>query len=134
MPADTPPPPAHVISYAFESKGVFYHGTVSDLDGVPKSTWTISVGDKKNRFDQPIDYETFSFLWNGVADFEIFKRCAVTSGDRKMDFVQFQVIAIAYTVDWRKNARSFLVSPAETDPQYKTWIEKLHVPFEKSGQ
>jgi hypothetical protein len=127
------PPNVHVIDYAYSAKGVFYHGTVSNLDGTPKSTWTISVGDKQTQLVQPIDQDTFTYLWSGLSNFAVFKRSAVTDSNTKMDFYHFQVIGVVGAKNGQPDIRTFLVAPTETDPQYKTWIEKLQVPVEKSA-
>src|SRR5436190_310847 len=34
----------HLIDYGHMRDGVLYHGTISDMDGSPKSTWRISRG------------------------------------------------------------------------------------------
>jgi hypothetical protein len=57
----------HVIDYGHMRDGVLYHGTLSDLDGSPKSTWTYEDGSEKVTRDLPIDGATFSALWNGIA-------------------------------------------------------------------
>jgi len=131
MPLDQPPAAIHVIDYAYSTNGVFYHGTISDLDGTPKSTWTLSTKDNKANIDQPIDQDTFSYLWNGIADFDFFKRSQVTKPDAQLDFYHFQVIGIIYTENGQQKMRTFLIDPKEADPKYKKWIESLHVPIAK---
>jgi hypothetical protein len=119
-----------MIDYAYATKGVFYHGTISDIDGTPKSTWTLSVKDKKEIINQPIDQDTFAYIWNGVTDFDFFKKALVTKLDTHMDFNHFQVIAIAYKENGgQAEMRSFLVDPNDTDLNYKKWVAALHVPL-----
>jgi len=133
MPVDLPPS-IHLIDYAYSTGGVFYHGTISNLDGILKSTWTLSTGDQKRNFDDPIDAKKFDYLWESVNHFEVFKRTIVTSMDTKMDFYHFQVIGVVDTVNGEQKMTSYLISPAESDPQYKKWIAILGVPFEKSAK
>jgi hypothetical protein len=133
MTADLPTN-VHIIDYAFSAGGVFYHGTISDFRGVPKSTWTISVGEKKTQTDVPIDQDTFAFLWNGIGDYSFFKKSLVTSPDTRLDFYKYQVIGIMFSQDGQRKGGTYLRAPTETNPQYKAWIEKLHVPIVKPGE
>jgi hypothetical protein len=129
MAADALPAAVHMIDYAYSTQGVFYHGTISDLDGTPKSTWTISVKDHKSQFDQPIDQETFSFLWNGIASYRIFKVSLVQGKDTPLDFYHFQIIGTAFRKNGQAKGENYMISPSEPDPEYKQWIKKLNVPL-----
>jgi hypothetical protein len=131
MPADLPPPAISLIDYAYSSNGVFYHGTISNLDGTPKSTWTLSVGDKKTKLDQQISPEAFAYLWKGIEDFDVFKRTLVTRSDARLDFYHFQIIGVISKENGELRKSTYMVSPDETNPDYQSWIKTLHVPIAK---
>src|SRR5262249_57663276 len=50
-----------LIDYGHLRDGVLYHGTVSNLDGTPKSTWTYEDRGAKVTRDRPIDEDGFNF-------------------------------------------------------------------------
>jgi len=131
MPVDVPPPVVELIDYAYSSNGMFYHGTISNLDGKPKSTWTVSVGDKKKTFDEPIDPSTFAYLVNGILNFPIFARSFVSDPNTKMDFDHYQAIGFIVSQGGQNQIKSYLIAPTESDPDYKDWIAKLQVPVVK---
>jgi hypothetical protein len=133
MATDLPPATVHLIDYAYSDSGVFYHGTISDLDGTPKSTWTISENDHKTQVDQPIDQDTFTFLWKGVESYQVFKKSLVQGADTPMDFYHFQIIGFVSRENGRQKASmsSYRLSPTEADPDFKQCIKKLNVPLVK---
>src|SRR5687767_9507221 len=63
----------HLIDYGHMRDGVLYHGTLSDLDGSPKATWTYEERGKKITRDQPIDKATFDKLRTTITSSEVFR-------------------------------------------------------------
>src|SRR5262245_20037373 len=88
--------PMHLIDYGHIQDGVLYHGTLSDLDGEPKSTWTYERGGRKVTHDQPLDAATFRSLWNRVGNLDVFKRNRVRDRDRELDPLGTHVITIMF--------------------------------------
>jgi hypothetical protein len=118
----------HLIDYGHLRDGVLYHGTVSDLDGSPKSTWTYEEGGSKVARDLPIDEETFTFLWNGVADFDVFRRCIVRGGEVPIDPENYHVIGVVFDEGGQQGRCMFLVPASERDPDFARWLQALSVP------
>jgi hypothetical protein len=121
-------PPMHVISYAHLRDGVLYHGTLSDLDGVLKATWSYEKGGKKVSHDQPIDLPTFRSLWNRVNKLEVFKRNRVLDPVRPVHPVVDQVITIAFGDANNPQQAQFAIPADEADPQFLSWIKSLNIP------
>jgi hypothetical protein len=120
--------PIHLIDYGHMRDGVLYHGTVSDLDGAPKSTWTFENGGEKVTRDRPIDVETFNYLWNGIADFEVFKYARVRSPGVPIDPRTHHVVGIAFEEGAQRGRCMFLIPVEERDPDFARWLEALQVP------
>jgi hypothetical protein len=118
----------HLIDYGHLRDGVLYHGTVSDLDGTLRSTWTYEEGDGKVTRDLAIDGETFAFLWNGIADFDVFRRCAVRGQDLPIDPTSYHVIGAVFDEGGQRGQCMFLVPASEADPDFIRWLQALNVP------
>lgn len=118
----------NVIDYGHVFNGVLYHGTISNLDGVPKATWTYEKDGEKVTEDRPIDLPTFRSLWNRIGNLEVFKRNRVQDADRPVDPVADHVIGIVLG-DQDKPQRAFFAIPAgEEDAQFLSWLKSLNVP------
>src|SRR5262245_43533449 len=117
-----------LIDYGHLRGGVLYHGTVSDLGGTPKSTWTYEDGGEKVTRDLPIDEEAFNFLWSGVATLEVFHRNVVRSPDTPIDPASRHVVGIAFAGEGQRGQYLFLVPADEPDPQFRAWLTALNVP------
>ena len=118
----------HLIDYAHMRDGVLYHGTISDLDGSPKATWTYEEGGEKVTKDQPIDEAAFNALWNGIADSEVFRRSMVRGPDQQIDPAQFHIVGIGFEQEGRRGRYMFLVPATERDPEFVQWLQALNVP------
>jgi hypothetical protein len=118
----------HVIDYGHMRDGVLYHGTISDLDGTVRSTWTYEEEGEKVTRDRPIDEDTFNSLWNGIANLDVFRRSLVRDPDRPIDPVSHHVIGIVFAQGEQKGQYLFLVPAGETDPDFARWLEALNVP------
>ncbi len=53
----------------------------------------------------------------------------VQGADTPLDFYHFQIIGVAAPQNGQVKARNFMISPSETDPEYRQWIKKLNVPW-----
>src|SRR5689334_5650790 len=107
----------HLIDYGRLRDGVLYHGTVSDLDGTAKATWTYELGGEPVTRDQPMDGERFAFLWNGVAGLEVFQRNLVRSADAEIDPTSHHVVGIVFEHEGQQGRYLFLIPAGEADPQ-----------------
>ena len=70
------------------------HGTLSLIDGVTKSTWTVQLGNSKKSFDVHISEETFRKLWDGISDIAEIDGFRVRGADVRLDFTKI----IAYVL------------------------------------
>jgi hypothetical protein len=119
----------HVITYGHFYDGSLINGTLSDLDGVPKASWTFgaTVQDKVRR-EQALDPVTFQELWAGLTQLEVFKRHQVRDPNRKVDPQADHVIWAALGEGPDQKRAMFAVPAGETDPAFLAWISKLQVP------
>lgn len=131
-----PPAPAaaarhghQVFEYFHATRDGTVHGTVSDLDGAPRSTWTVTSGAKKETFDQPIAADDFRALVAGFALPEL-RPYEVTRPDPRLDFVTFQVVSLVEVgPDGRVRARRTFLVPAAPEPRrIREWLGLARIP------
>src|SRR4051812_44802851 len=85
------------IDYAHGVEGVvLYHGSISDLDGVVRSTWTYEEDGEKVRRDRPMTEETFRFLFDAFGLFEVFRRGFVGDFTTPINPFSHHVIQFAF--------------------------------------
>jgi hypothetical protein len=118
-----------VISYGHFYDGSLINGSLSDLDGVPKASWTLgaTVQDKVRR-EQPLDPATFQEIWAGLTQLEVFRRHQVRDPNRQVDPQADHVIWAAMGEGADQKRAMFAVPAGETDPAFLGWLEKLQVP------
>ena len=117
-----------LIDYGHMREGVLYHGTISDMDGTPKSTWTFEDGGQKVTREQPIDQATFDELWNTIATSQAIQRHVVRDPQQQIDPGRFHVITIVFQQDGQAGQYTFLVPVGERAPEFVRWLEMLAVP------
>jgi hypothetical protein len=107
-----------VIDYGHMRDGILYHGTLSDLDGSPKATWTYEDRGKKITRDQPIDKATFEKLWTSITSSEVFRRHRASAAGKQIDPVRSHVVGIAFEKQGKKGQDLFLVPADEGDAEF----------------
>jgi hypothetical protein len=118
----------HLIDYGLMRDGVLYHGTVSDLDGSPKATWTYAEGGENVTRDRPVDAATFGTLWNATADSDILRRNVVRSPGQPIGPVGCHVVGVVFERDGQRRRLMSQVPAAATDPEFVQWRQALNVP------
>jgi hypothetical protein len=127
-PAAAPPakPASHVLSYARVQDGIFYHGTVSDLDGQVRATWSFDEGGQRVTRDLPITKDAFLFLRNGIAQMGVFERWLVRAPGQEVKMDPMNYHCIIYEEPGQQS--SFMIPPAEADQDFARWLAALHMP------
>lgn len=118
----------HVIQYVHGQDGVLYQGTLSDLDGVARATWSYERGGKKVTHDQSINMPTFRSLWNRVGKLEVFKQNRVRDVNAQLDWNNNHLVSIIFGDKDNPTTVYFAVPTSETDPQLQSWLKSLNVP------
>ena len=118
----------HVINYAHLINNNLYHGTISDLDGSVKATWSYEEGNKKITRDQPITEEEFFFLWNSIAELDIFHQHILQDPEQEIDWVSYHFIGIVFITSEQQGQHTLMIPKNETDPEFIHWLEILNVP------
>jgi hypothetical protein len=112
------------ISYFRVENGISYHGTISDIDGVPKATWSFEEAGQRVTRDQSIDQETFAFLLMGTRDMKVFQRSMILTSEGQMKPASHHCIVL----ESEGRANGFMVPAGETDPDFARWLKALNVP------
>lgn len=118
----------HVMNYAHWKDSVVYHGSITDMDGVPRATWSYEKKGKKVTHDQPIDVETFHLLWNGFVKLDVFKRHRVRDPEEIIDLVGHHVIGIIFGDGDEIRQQVSMVPADERDAEFKRWLKALNIP------
>jgi hypothetical protein len=121
----------HYIDYAHRDGDVFYHGTVSDLDGVPRSTWTYEDSGQLVTRDQPIDSETFSQLWGALVQLPVFRRAITNDMGSEINPDVQHIVGIIFTEGLHLGRCVLLVPVDEPDPALAAWLGFLNVPGQR---
>jgi hypothetical protein len=117
-----------VIDYGHMRDGVLYHGTVSDLDGAPKSTWTYEQSGRKVIRDRPINQQSFKMLCDGIKDYSVFQKNLVKDSKARIDPSTFHVVSVISDDHGRQLTQIFLIPGGETDSEFTQWLKTLNVP------
>jgi hypothetical protein len=118
----------HYIDYAHRVGAVFYHGSVSDLNGTVHSTWTFEDGGQLVTRDQVIEPETFQRLWSGIAQLPVFRRATAGNMSAPLDPVGHHVVSIVFTENRQFGRCVFLVAADEADEAFGVWLGLLNRP------
>jgi len=116
----------HAIQYVHGLD--FCTGTISDLDGLPRATWTYVQNGREITQDRPINQETFQLLCNAINNYKVFKKYAVRDPGAKIDPEKFHFVSFTIIQDDRPQIRVFLIPSSESDPEFAGWLKALNCP------
>jgi hypothetical protein len=127
VPADAPTGRT-VIDYAhrFVPEGPLYHGTLSDLDGYARATWTYDLAGQNVTIDHELSDEQFRDI---VADVGLIERYMAVDPGAVADLTRFHVIT--FTVDARSpraTVTAYLVPDPPGSDEVARWLQRLDVP------
>ncbi len=97
-PASAPAKDISAIDIAHESEGVFYHGTLTLIDGQIGVTWTVDDGKGKKSQDIAMTESAFKSIWDSMSSIPDFKAGAVTDPNQKLDPSADYVVGVVSTV------------------------------------
>src|SRR5437899_7421410 len=117
-----------LIDYANIRDGILYHGTISDLDGPIRATWTYDKDGRRVDRDQKIDKETFDALCNGVKRLQVFKKNRVRDPNKRIDPSKFNVVRYISSENGNQTQNTFLIPIGENDDDFGRWLRALSVP------
>ncbi len=129
-PPGSPPPPKDIsaIDCAHVSGGVFYHGTLTLIDGSVGATWTLDDGKNKTSHDIEMTESTFKTIWDSVNTIPDFKAGAVTDPNQKLDPSADYVIGVVSSVGGRQKIQTFMIPAATASPAFHDWLNKSGYP------
>jgi hypothetical protein len=131
MPNSIDPPPTpirHLIDYGHMRDGVLYHGTISDLDGPVRATWTYEDHGTNVTRDVPISEDTFEFQCSAIRESAVFDRAIVRDQDLPIDPKTHHVIGIVVLRPLEIDPQLYLIPANEAGPEFVRWLKALNVP------
>lgn len=125
-PSGSSPPPKDIsaIDYAHVSDGVFYHGTLTLIDGSVGATWTLDDGTNKTSHDIEMTGSTFKTIWDSLGTIPDFKPGAVTDPNQKLDPSVDYVIGVVSSVGGQQKIQTYMIPTATASPAFHEWLSK----------
>src|SRR4029453_4575563 len=123
----------HAIDYGHKEGDILYHGTVSNLDGDPKATWTYEESGRKVTRDEPIEQMTLAFLCYGLDNLALLRQYVATDPSQQIDPVRFHVISYLGEEGERRSRQIFLIPATERHPDFQRWLAAPNVPGRSPG-
>lgn len=114
-----------VVDYVHEVEGVSYHGTLSDLDGTPTSTWTVERGAEKRTLDRALTGEELKAI---IAGFHLVSDRQVDNPERPLDSREFHVVSLITLGEGDPARKTFLVPDPPDSGEVARWLERFAVP------
>lgn len=120
--------PRRLIDFGHMRNGILYHGTLSDLDGTPKATWTYEKVGRLTTEEVPLTPSSFDTLWDGIQDYSVFSQSVATDPSATIDpNTHFVIGAVSIDAD-SQTQTLFLVPASSTDPDFRRWLNILGMP------
>lgn len=101
------------------------HGTLSLIDGVTKSTWTVQLGSSKKTFDVHISEETFRKIWDGISNIAEIDGFRVRNADIRLDFTKNYVIGVAYAFSGQHGRATYLIPHNGVSEAAVRWVHEI---------
>jgi uncharacterized protein YegJ (DUF2314 family) len=121
------------ISYAHVYGEILLHGTISDLDGVPKSTWSYHLDGQDVTQEPEMSEKRFEYLWSALTTNRIFDRWRVSDPSQQLDPNLSHVIGIIWKEAGEQKSHMFMVPWDEDGPAFEEWLEALKAPVPDSA-
>jgi hypothetical protein len=103
-------------------------GTISDLDGSPRATWTYDQDRRTITRDRPMDQDSFRLLCNGIDKYKVFKKYSVRDLDAEIDPANFHFVSFTTIQDGQPKIRCFMIPTGEHDGEFARWLQALNRP------
>jgi len=123
----------HAIDYGHMEGRILYHGSVTNLDGDPKATWTYEENGRKVTREQPIEDTTFAFLCYGLDNLSLLRQYAATDPNQEIDPVRCHVVNYIFEEGEQRGRQIYLIPATERHPDFQRWLTALNVPSGKSA-
>jgi hypothetical protein len=116
------------IDYAHRVGDVLYHGTLSNLDGEVRATWTYEENGEPVTCNRRLDQDTFAWLCAALGNLAIFRESLCNDQMEVIDPVTHHVISLVFTENGAYGRCVCLVPASNTDEQFRVWLERLNRP------
>jgi hypothetical protein len=116
------PPPAQDISavdLVHESGGIFYHGTLTLIDGKVGATWTVDDGKGKKSQDVLMTESAFRSIWDSVTNIPDFNAGAVTDPNQKLDPALGYMIGVISSVGGQQKMQAYMIPSATMSSAFR---------------
>jgi hypothetical protein len=122
----------YAIDHGHVDGGILYHGTLSNLDGEPKATWTCEQAGRKVSRELAVEDTTLMFLCYGLDNVDRIRRYAAVDEDQEIDPVRHHVVSYLFENGDQRGRSIFLIPSTERHPDFLRWLAALGVPGSKS--
>ncbi|MDB6138844.1 MAG: hypothetical protein JWO94_1916, partial [Verrucomicrobiaceae bacterium] len=76
-----------LITYVHVIGDIFYHATISCVDGVLRSTWTYEKEGQKVTVDGRVTSDDYNYLWRIFCDEDTLRSYKITNASSKLDWI-----------------------------------------------
>lgn len=118
------PDQVFVLDFMTQEATTSKHGTLSLIDGVPKSTWTVQRDAEKETFDVPISEEKFRKLWDAISHIQEIDSFRVKSPDARLNITENYVVGVVFSFSGRRGQTTYLVPHAASGAVAK-WVREI---------
>jgi hypothetical protein len=101
------------------------HGTLSLIDGTPKSTWTSQAPRGKKTYDTAVTETQFRSTWDRIFRLAKLNDFAVKHPDTKMSFTDHYVIAVVYSFPGGQGQRNYLIPYDCKSEEVANWVAAI---------
>jgi|GEM_PF-6057524 len=126
------PPPAdrevHYINYAHRIGDVLYHGTISDLDGVARATWTYEEDGKLVTRNNTLEREALDGLWTAMWAIPVFAQTVAGDMGLPISPITHHIVSLIFKVNGQLERCICLIPAGEADPAFANWLVMLTRP------
>ncbi|RBP46502.1 hypothetical protein DES53_102893 [Roseimicrobium gellanilyticum] len=121
----SPPQEVFVISFFTEKAGAAAQGTVSLIDQVPKSTWTIQSNGSRQTFDRPISEDSFRHIWDRISALTELDSYLSTDPGQAMSFTDHYIVGIIYVLSGKEGRRLYMIPHNCSAQSVLSWVQDI---------
>jgi hypothetical protein len=119
---------ACMIQYAHETGGVFYNGTISNLNGPVIATWSYDLGPTRATKDRMIDPGTLAWLRRGIELLPVIRNGLCYEMGRDVDPAEHHIVTLIVSENGEVGRSIYLVPAVPWDAEFQLWLLGLKRP------
>jgi hypothetical protein len=117
-----------LLDFFTERANQSIHGTLSLINGIPRSTWTVvKVPVVKNTYDTALAEDQFRGIWDRISDIETLREFSVTKPETKISFRDHYAIGIAFSFSGSQGKHIYLIPHDCRVKEIVDWIHDIEI-------